>query len=58
MSPVSKPVVKLVADIPPEIKAKAIRIAQQREISVKQLIVQLIKDIHEEGETKKAKEKP
>jgi hypothetical protein len=49
-----KPVVKIVADVPPEIKEKAEKIALQRGLSVKQLLVQLIQDIPEEGQPKKS----
>ena len=49
------PVVKLVADVPEKIKKKAQRIAQKKGISLKQLIIQLIENIHEgkKGNNKK-----
>ncbi len=48
-----EPIVKLVVDVPPEIKEKAKRIAHRREISLKELIVQLIKDVPESHKKQK-----
>ena len=54
---IGKPVVKLSADIPPEIKEKAMRVAQEKGITLKELLVQLIQALPEpEEQPKKRKQ--
>jgi len=45
-----EPIVKLILDLPPQIKEKIRRVAQKKGTSMKELIVKLIKDMPESEE--------